>query len=817
MTEEFEIDQLQTNFDFRGFLMKLLSYWPLFLVSLIIGFSIAYYINVRKLPVYQISNMISVKDDQNPFFTTNTSLTFNWGGTTDKVNTAMVTLKTRSHNERVVERLQFYMQYLKDGEYQLENAYAETPFVVDVDTSNYQILNTLISIRVKDSITYNLSASFKEGFYSTQNYTTKERSRIEMPTEEFERDFKFGQKVMLPFFSGTIERSVKGLQLDKPYYIQFNNFDGVVSGYRNINIRPESQGSSVLNLRLTGTNKAELVDYLNATVQVLGEEVLERKNLFATKTIQFIDSTLAIKTGELSEVQSELDAFRNASSVYDLSTEGQEISSKLSVLDTRKRTIEQQIEYYNTLEDYLLSRTDYSTVPAPSVAGITEASIVSGVSRIIALAEERNKLQYSFREGAPIFADLDRQINSVKAVLLENMTSSKSLKNREVNEINGEIAELESSIRRLPKEQQQLLSIQRRFDLSSQAYNLFLAKRSEAGLVKAANVSDVLVIDPAKDIGGGQVGPNNQLNYVMATLFGFFIPFVFVFIIVFFDNKIHTTQEINRLSPIPILGVVGKSKRNENLVVLNKPKSAISESFRSIRSSLQFMYKKRGIEGAKTVLVTSSVSGEGKTFCSINIASVFALSEKRTILLGLDLRKPKIFDDFNITNDIGIVNYLINDASIDEIVQKTKVENLDIIPSGPIPPNPSELIISERMTDLIDELSKVYDYIVIDSPPLALVSDALELVKFADATIYVVRQNYSKKGMLSVINDKYKTGEVKHISFVMNYYQLKAKYGYGYGSGYGYGYGYGYGNYHNGYHDDDIKENVFKRLFKKKK
>lgn len=807
MSEEFEIDQLQTNFDFRGFLMKLASYWPLFLISLVIAFSVAYYTNVRKLPVYQMSSMISVKDDQNPFFTTNTSLTFNWGGTTDKVNTAMVTLKTRSHNEKVVEHLQFYMRYLKDGKYQLENAYAQTPFLVEVDTSKYQILNKLITIKVKDYETYTLSASFEKGFYPTQNFYTKEQSRIEMPSEEFARDFKFGQKIMLPFFSGTIEKSGRGLQEEKPFHIQFSNFDGMVSRFRSINIRPESQGSSVLNLTLTGNNKAELVDYLNATVQVFGNEVLERKNLFATKTIQFIDSTLAIKTGEISDVQSELDAFRNASSVYDLSTEGQEISGQLRVLDVRKNTIEQQIQYYNTLEDYLSSKTDYSTVPAPSVAGISEVSIVSGVSRILALAEERNNLQYSFREGAPVFADLDRQINAVKAVLFENMTSSKSLKNKEINEINTEVAKLESSIRRLPREQQQLLSIQRRFDLSNQAYNLFLSKRSEAGLVKAANVSDVLVIDPAKDIGGGQVGPNNQLNFVMAVLFGFFIPFVFVFIMVFFDNKIHTTQEINRLSPIPLLGVVRKSRKNENLIVLNRPKSAISESFRTIRSSLQFMYKKLGIEGAKTVLVTSSVSGEGKTFCSINIASVFALSEKRTILLGLDLRKPKIFDDFNITNEKGIVNYLINDAEIIDIIQKTKFENLDIITSGPIPPNPSELIISERMTDMIDELSKVYDYIVIDSPPLALVSDALELVKFADATIYVVRQGYTRKGMLSVINEKYKTGEVKHISFVMNYYHLKSKYGYGYG----------YGNYHNGYHDDDDKKNVFKRFFKRKK
>lgn len=805
MNEEFEIDQLQTNFDFKGFLMKLISYWPLFLVSLIIAFSIAYYINVRKLPVYQMNNMISIKDDQNPFFTTNTSLTFNWGGTTDKVNTAMVTLKTRSHNEKVVEYLQFYLNYLKEGDYQLENAYGQTPFKVEVDTSKYQILNTLISITALDESSFVLKTTFEERNYPTQNFNTKEKGSIAMPAEEFERTFQFGQKLDLPFFSGTIKRSEKDLQTEKTYFFRFQNFDGVVARYRNINIQPESQGASVLNLRLTGNNKAELVDYLNTTVQILGDDVLERKNLFATRTIRFIDSTLAIKSGELSEVQNELEAFRNASSVYDLSSEGQELSSKLTTLDSRKSIIEQQIDYYNTLEDYLVSRTDYSNVPAPSVAGITEASIVSGVSRIITLAEERNKLQYSFKEGAPVFADIDRQINAVKAVLLENINSSMVLKNKEINEINTEISKAESEIRRLPKEQQQLLSIQRRYDLSSQAYNLFLAKRSEAGLVKAANVSDVLVIDPAKDIGGGQIGPNNQLNYIMAAVFGTFIPFVFVFLIVFFDNKINTIQDISRLSPIPVLGVIGKSRKNDNLAVLNNPKSAIAESFRSIRSSLQFMYKKRGIEGTKTVLVTSSVSGEGKTFSSINIASVFALSEKKTVLLGLDLRKPKIFDDFNIKNKEGIVNYLINEANLEDIIQKTKIGHLDIITSGPIPPNPSELILSERMNELMEELSSQYDYIVIDSPPLALVSDAMELVKFADATLYVVRQNFSKKGMLSVINDKYKSGEIKHVSIVLNYFQHKAKYGYGYG--------YGYGNYNHGYYENKSKKGFLKRIF----
>ena len=807
MQEQFNIEQIQTNFDFKGFLLKLWSYWPLFLISLLIAFGIAYYINVRKLPVYQLTSLISVKDDQNPFFTTNTSLTFNWGGTTDKVNTAIVTLKSRSHNEKVVQKMQFYINYLKDGEYQLENAYGQTPFWIEADTLKPQIINRLIGIQAIDDEKYKLTATFEEGTYRTQEYNTKTMASLPMPSEAFEREFTFGQRVSLPFFSGVVHRSTKPLN-KRLFYIRFKNFDQAVSYFRKVKVQPESQGSSVLNLSLAGENKAEIVDFLNATSQVLGEDVLRRKNLFATKTIQFIDSTLTAKSDEMSSVQDELDDFRNTSNIHDLSTEGQELSSRLSTLDLNKNAIQQQIDYYDTLESYLISRTDYTNVPAPSVAGITEGSIVSGVSKIIQLAEDRNKYQYSFKEGAPIFADIDRQIDAVKAVLLENIKSSKALKNGEISNINRQIGGFESEIRRLPKEQQQLLNIQRRFDLSSQAYNLFLSKRSEAGLVKAANVSDVLVIDSAKDIGGGRVGPNNQLNYIMALLFGIFVPFMWVFFTVFFDNKINTTQDISTISAVPILGVVGKDRSGINTVVIEKPKSAVSESFRAIRSSLQFIYKKRGLEGTKTVLVTSSVSGEGKTFSAINIASVFALSEKRTILMGLDLRKPKIFEDFNLNKNLGVVNYLVNDSSYQDVIQKTSLEHLDVIVSGPIPPNPSELLISEKMDELIQKLSENYDYIVIDSPPITLVSDSLNLMKYADATVYIVRQNYTKKAMLGMINEKYKSGEVKNLSFVLNHFQSKAKYGYGYG--------YGYGNYANGYHEEEKSKNFLNKMFKRK-
>ena len=292
-----------------------------------------------------------------------------------------------------------------------------------------------------------------------------------------------------------------------------------------------------------------------------------------------------------------------------------------------------------------------------------------------------------------------------------------------------------------------------------------------------------------------------------------------IFALFFIEDSILNTDDIVRNTNIPIIGVVGLKFDNSNLTVFEKPKSALAESFRAIRSSLQFIYKNKNIQGNKTLLLTSSISGEGKTFCSINLGTVFALSGKKTVLVGLDLRKPKIFGDFGLSNEMGVVNYLIGQATLDEVICSTNIPNLDVISSGPIPPNPSELLIGETMTEFIAELKKKYEYILFDTPPVGLVSDAIELSKFADVTLYVMRQNYTKKEMIGLLNNRTERGELTNVSIVFNGYQNKAKYGSGYGDGYGYGYGYGYGNYAQGYHDHEDQQSVLakiKRTFRKK-
>src|SRR5690606_1338213 len=337
------------------------------------------------------------------------------------------------------------------------------------------------------------------------------------------------------------------------------------------------------------------------------------------------------------------------------------------------------------------------------------------------------------------------------------------------------------------------------------------AKRNQAEILRVSNLSDVHFIDKAKDVGGGLIGPKTGINYVIAIFLGILIPVVLIVLSVLLDNSIHNSEEVKRLSKVPILGVLPKKHKNHsNLTVYENPKSSLAESFRGVRSSLQFLYKKQNLTGSKTLMLTSSIGGEGKTFCSLNLATVFALNEKKTIVVGLDLRRPKICGDFNLNNEIGTVNYLIGQKSLDEIIQKTNIPYLDVIVSGPIPPNPAELIMGEYMPSFIEELQKKYDYIILDTPPVGLVSDAMEIAGYCDVVLYLVRQSITKKSMLSIVNEKHKKGELPNLSLLLNGFESKAKYGYGYAE-------YKYSAY--GYYEDEVRprtirerlKNIFKR------
>ncbi|KDN55337.1 polysaccharide biosynthesis tyrosine autokinase [Flavobacterium seoulense] len=803
--KDFSIFENQVSFDFKGLLIKILSYWKWFLVSLIITFTIAYQTNIRKEKIYEMGTLISIKEENNPLFTSNTSLTFNWGGVSDQMQTISTTLQSRSHNELVVDQLQYYIDYLQQEKYNMVDAYGAVPFYVTIDKKKGQLAGNLISITFLSESEYQIKIPFAANSASLITYSDNSYSETAVAAGDFVKKYKVGQQVSLPFLNWKLEiKDNPGFYKGNEYFVRFNDFNGAVGRYRGVNVIPDEKGASILTLKLQGTNKARMVEYLNATVNMLIKRQLDSKNRFATNTIAFIDSTLVAMESQLKTAGDELKSFKKDKDVINLEDGGTKFSEKILEYDVEKDAITRKITYYNSLKAYLKNSVDYSKLPAPSVAGIEDPNIVANISKLISLSTQRSEMAYTVKSDK-IFRDFDNQMEAVKSVLLENIASAKSALQFDLGLINSKINQVESNIKKLPDDQQELVKIKRKYDLSDNIYSTFLQKRSEADIVKAANLSDIHFIDPAKDVGGGLIGPKTSVNYVSALFLGILIPLSFVLVLFFINNSIQKAEDVNRQTQIPVIGVVGLYKEKGELAVFDKPKSALSEAFRAIRSSLQFLYKKQIGEGGKTLMITSSISGEGKTFCSINIATVFALSEKKTVIVGLDLRKPKLAEEFELSNEIGVVNYLIKQKSLSEIVNKTKIPCLDVILSGPVPPNPSELIIGEAMADLIADLKKEYDYIILDTPPVGLVSDSLELVQYADVTLYIVRQNVTKKEMIPLLNNRVKRGEMTNVSIILNGFENKAKYGYGYG----------YGNYSNGYHEEEKPKGVLAKIIEK--
>jgi polysaccharide biosynthesis transport protein len=789
--KDFNLLEIHKNFDFKSYLIKASSYWKWFILSIAICFAIAYQVNIRKQKIYALESSIGVKEEDNPLFTSNTSLVFNWGGTSDKVATIATTLKSRSHNEVVVDKLNYFIDYQQETKYFRQSIYGSCPFEVQIDKQKVQLLGLPIKIKFISEQEYLLSAEFEDPSASIFNYTTKTSSQIAVKEGIFEKKFRVGQQVNLPFLSWKLfVKPNSTLVVDDEYYVNFSNFNSVVANYQNIKIDIDEKAPSILNLSLEGNNKARIVEYLNQTVEVLIKAQLENKNLFAENTIKYIDTTLALMEGKLKEANDDLKSFSKNKNIVEIELGGSTVQSQMMELDVEKDLIARKVNYYNVLNSYLTKSDDYSKLPAPSVAGIDDPNIMQNVSNLIALSVKRSETEYAVKSQV-VLNGIDNEIAAVRRVLLENIKAAKSAIQFSYNQVNSKIYNAENNLKQLHDDKQELIRIMRKYNLSDNIYQTYLQKRSEAAIVKAANLSDIQFIDPAKDIGGGLIGPKTDRNYILAFLLGFIIPLVIIILIFVFNNSIQNTDDLLALTTIPLIGTVGVNTSKSYLAVYDKPKSALSESFRAIRSSLQFLYKKQNLSGTKTLMLTSTVSGEGKTFCSINIATVFALSEKKTVIIGLDLRKPKLFKDFSLTNEVGVVNYLIGQKTLDEITNKTQIPFLDVITSGPIPPNPSELIMSDAMKEMIDELKKKYDYIILDTPPVGLVTDAVELAAFADIVIYVMRQNVTKKGMPFVLNNMVKRGELSNVSIVLNGFENKAKYG----TAYGYGYGYGYGTY----------------------
>lgn len=812
----------QDSIDFKLYFFKLLSYWQLFIVSVTIGLLIARFLNGYRPKRFSLFTTISVKEETNSLFSTGTNLTFNWGGSSDLLETVRITLLSRTHNEKVVKQLQFYLQYLKDGKYRLEDVYGQTNFKVEVNEDSYQLLNKKIRVEVVDE--FNVRLSFPTGEnekLTLNNYNKDDRIQLDAP-EIFSEVYRISDSIKSDYFDIKIKPLSSSYKKGDWFYIQFIGFQDAVGIYRSIRTNLLAEGASIIEIKQEGQNKNRIVDYLNATVDILKNDKIAQKTLFARKTKQYIEDLFEKEARSLDTLENELKRFKKENNIYDLSIEGRAVFDQTIILEKNIKQIDDGVAYLNRLESYLRNNSVYDDkIPIPALITIEDSKIPALITDLIAKSTLRESLRVKVKDNHPQMQKLIKDIELVKGNIFENIVSLRKNFRESKNTYQKRLQTFKGKLINLPTKEQQLLNYQRNYNFSEENYIYLKQKSFEAGTAIEASISDVKVIDSALDLGQGPIYPRPTFNYLVGIMLGFILPLFYIITREILDNKVIMVEEIEKNYQIPILGVVGRNTGMNNLAVFERPKSSVAESFRALRSNIRFLLKEDSKEGGNTILFTSSVSGEGKTMISINMATVFALSGKKTVLLGLDLRKPKIYDDFDMKNDMGIVNYFINQKEIKDVVVPSKIPNLDIILSGPIPPNPSELLLGSKCDEMMKYLKSNYDYIIIDTPPVGLVSDALELFKYADATCYVIRQNYSEKGMMKMIDNKYINKEVSNISYIFNDFSVRSKYGYGYGYGYSYGYGYGYGyggygysygKYGNGYHENEEEKSIFQKI-----
>ncbi|NJO67977.1 MAG: polysaccharide biosynthesis tyrosine autokinase [Bacteroidetes bacterium] len=467
--------------------------------------------------------------------------------------------------------------------------------------------------------------------------------------------------------------------------------------------------------------------------------------------------------------------------MIDLSFQGQQIFTKLNQLETEKALLINQKKYYEYLRNYFRENRDLELL-APSSYNVVDPLLTQLVTQLMTLSAERSNYLSQGNISNPQLNSIEAQIKNLKNTISENVNNNLNTINNNIKEIDYRSSKISADISGMPKTQLQLLGIERKFKLNDNIYTFLLQKRSEAQIARAANLPDYEIVDPARVVSAKLVGPKKLINLVFALFIGLMLPFAGIMIKDLFNNKIVDKGDVEAITSKPIIGYIFHNYKKTNTVIADFPKSSISESFRTVRTNLQIM--SRGIS-KQVILVTSSGSGEGKSFTSTNLASVFALLGKKTLLMGFDLRKPAIYQDLGLNNLIGISSYLSNRAVLEDIIQPTRIENLDFIPAGPVPPNPIELIGSNVTKNLIFKLKEIYDYIIIDTAPIGVVTDAYFLMNYADLNIYVTRQNYTIKEMLNNTLKSLESNKISNIAILMNDVYLKSRaYAYGYDSKY---------------------------------
>lgn len=794
----------EETLDLKKYFFLFLSNWYWIAFCVFSGIFVSYLVNRYSEQVYSISTSVLVEGTDSRRIGPNTQALMrelNIMRPQKKLENEIGMLKSYSFARRTIDELpDFLVTYVSVGRRGIAESkmYKRSPFTVELDP-NFEN---------------------KTGYPVNVSFINENEYRLEINDGMgVDQIMKFGQPFKNEYFSFTINlrdaESYTRSKTIKKYYFTINSPHQLALSYRSkLSVDLIDKNGTILILSSSGYVAQQEVDYLNKLVEIYIRSGLEDKALIANNTILFIDEQLHQLNDSLRKAELILQNFRAGKGIIDLSIEGTAILERLEGLYTEKNIMNLQLEYFKYLEGYLKSKKSSKELVSPASIGMEDESLLETVRQHNKLQLERDALLLSVKPENIQVVRIEQSIASLTAQLYDKLEGMRAINAIRQKEVDRRINEQESSLRLLPVTERELINMERKFNVHEKFFTYLREKRIEAGIAKASNIADNKVIDTAMAEMAVPIKPNKKYNYLIGLMFGFLLPIGVIFIFDQLNNSIQDPSIITRKTRVPLIGTIGHNPYESFLPVFHYPRSSFSESFRALRTNLDFMLD---VDDKKVILISSTISGEGKSFVASNLAISMALLGKKTALLGLDLRKPKIQTLFNIDNSRGISTYLIGRNSIDDIIFTSEVPNLYILPAGPIPPNPAELIAGKKLDDFFTVLKNNFDFIIVDSPPVAVVTDAVLIGRLCDITLFVLRHRYSSRNVLSLVEEISQSKSIKNMALLLNDFKKPRGYGYGYSYGYGYNYGYDGSNgegYYSGEDNERKSSGIYNKIFK---
>ena len=757
--------------DAERIIHKVLANWYWFLPSVIVAIGLAFIYNLYTTPIYEIRSTLLISEDKSdsPLSALYGSREGKFEGlqfmnNRENIYNQIAILNSTPLVSKTLEELDFEVSYYKLGRAKVTEIYEDAPFRVIWNKKLPQVIETDFYLTIEPD----KKMSIKFAGENAKLYDSKEGRIIKnLPDISFEKQGMSGTNMNidnLPFSVLINDRFDP--EAPNKYKFRFHAPESLVNKYKSLlYVTLPDDYSSILHLAVRDFNVNKGIDFLNKLTEVYQIDNLERKNENFNRTIQFIDAQLENISDSLSISANRLETFQSTNKMIDISVQSQQLLTELNELDKELASRETQNKYYKYLQEYIKSNQELETVIAPSAMGIEDPLLNSFIIQLNELITEKSS-KTSIRQGSghPAIVKLNTQIENVKRSLLESIENIIRQSEAEIEILNERINRYNYRIRRLPSTERNFVNFERKYNIDSETYTFLLQKMSEAQIAMASSVPDSQVIEEPKM--SALVNPKTKKIYAIAFMLGFIIPVIIIFIQDLFNDKIVSEDDIAAITGYPVIGTVfhDQSKPASRKLLLDNPGSPASDLFRAIRRRLNLMTK--GKEHPVIAFLSASPK-EGKTYNVINIASSFALIPKRVVILDLDLRNPKMRKEFNIESDLGVVDYITGKAGLEEIIFQTKHPMLNVIPAGAVPPNPAEILLNNKIFELINMLKENYDIIIADSTPLGTVTDILPLSDIIDASVIIVRNKLTEKKELKNILKKVESYDMKEPGIII--------------------------------------------------